>query len=243
MNNKYEEIKLFFKHYWIISIIILFILIIGFFIIRGILHNKELEDERNNSKKDTIYEDKVVKPKTIPLISLPFSKEDIPESLAPMGETIIHDDTPGNIGHSGIDFQWQSNKDVKIVASMDAEIISISINALGSHDIITLRDGWSIEYDGMELVNPELKVGQSIKIGDYLGKPLPEKAPSIGKGIHWQFGYYNKRQNRAYPARCPLIYFDKGSLSIIENIWASVKWPDMKANAPDICSNYYKDKN
>lgn len=242
IKNEDKSIKSFLRRFWWLVLIII-LLILGAFAIRGILHNKQLENEKKGDKKNTIYEQKVVKPKTIALISLPFSTEDASDSLAPMGETIFHSNTPGNIGHSGIDFQWHSNKTVRIIASMDAEIMSISINPLGSHDIITERDGWSIEYDGMALVNTKLKVGQTIKIGDYVGQPLPEKAPATGQGIHWQFGYYDKRQNRAYPAVCPLIYFDKDSLSLIENIWASVIWTEMKANAPDICSNYYKDRN
>lgn len=41
---------------------------------------------------------------------------------------------------------------------------------------------------------------------------------------------------------CPLIYFDQESRTTIENIWADEDCPEMKANAPDICSNYYKDR-
>lgn len=49
-------------------------------------------------------------------------------------------------------------------------------------------------------VNPELKVGQNIKTGDYIGVPYPEAAPATGQGIHWQFGFIiNEKIERIPP--------------------------------------------
>ncbi|MFH1236676.1 MAG: hypothetical protein V1685_07165 [Parcubacteria group bacterium] len=236
--------KSFFKRFrWLVVIFGLLVVAVAAFTVRGIVRDLQSENDRGDFANSNTQEQGVSKPTTAATLVLPFSIEDTPESIAPMGETIIHNNTPNNIGHSGIDFQWHSSREIKILASMDAEIMSIAVNPLGTHDVITERGGWSVEYDGMKLVNPELEVGQSITRGDYMGQPNPEKAPAVGQGFHWQFGYYDKKQNRAYPALCPLIYFNTESVNLIEKIWADTKWLEMKANAPDICSNYYKDKN
>ena len=160
----------------------------------------------------------------------------------PMGETINHNAKSG--GHPGIDFQWHDGDGVKIYSSMDSEVIGIFKDDKGRYDLATKNGGWGVDYVELESVNPQIKVGSRLKIGDWVGIPNhPNNIEDFPKFrmIHWQFGYSDylipgKVQKRL----CPMNYFSQSARILIERLWADTDWPEMKANAPEICSNYYK---
>ncbi|OGJ21420.1 MAG: hypothetical protein A2804_03350 [Candidatus Pacebacteria bacterium RIFCSPHIGHO2_01_FULL_46_10] len=180
-----------------------------------------------------------------PVLELPIDKNGkIPDSIMPMGETINHDAKWG--GHPGIDFQWHDGDDVKIYSSMDSEVIGIFTDDKGRYDLATKNGGWGVDYTELESVNPQLKVGSKLKVGDWVGIPNhPKDSEGFPKYrmIHWQFGYSDylipgKVQKRL----CPLTYFSSSARILIEKIWTDTDWPEMKTNAPEICSNYFKER-
>ena len=180
-----------------------------------------------------------------PILELPIDKKGkIPEQIMPMGETINHEAKSG--GHPGIDFQWYDGDDVKIYASMDSEVTGIfRTEKTGLFDLATRNGKWSVDYTELESVNPLLKIGSIIKVGEFVGVPNHPKNnyddPKF-RMIHWQFGYADKLSGTARIRLCPMIYFSPTAKAMIEQIWAETDWVEMKANAPEICANYYKDR-
>ncbi len=183
------------------------------------------------------------KPANSPVLSLPFSEDDLPDKLAPMGETLFH---PDETGHKGIDFRWYYNETPDIVAVMDAEITAITDSQLtdGAHNIMTENGIWGVTYTDIFTVNPALKVGDFIKKGDYLGTPTRLNFPPdvTFLTMHLQFGYAERRGERVQDSLCPMSYFDEKSRNMIEEIWYSTDWDVLKANAKDICTGYYKNR-
>ncbi|MDD5566702.1 MAG: hypothetical protein PHH01_00750 [Patescibacteria group bacterium] len=185
-----------------------------------------------------------------PVLSLPYDPNDIPSrGLMPMGETLVHSE-PGKGGHPGIDFFWDTAEDVRILASMDAWVVGIkdSGEVPGVKDVLTAWDGWGVDYCSIAILNPDLQVGDMIKKGDYIGlarhpgEYLDENKKPNKKFIHWQFGYAYANQG-VRDRLCPMTYFDSISTAEIEKIWAENETtPENLANAPDICSNYYKNR-
>jgi len=181
-----------------------------------------------------------------PVLELPIDpKGKIPDQIMPMGETINHEIKYG--GHPGIDFQWTDGDGVKIYSSMDSEVIGIfKSSRAGLYDLATKNGGWGVDYTELESVNPELKVGSRLKVGDWVGIP---NHPNDLEGnpkyrmIHWQFGYSDYIiPGKVKDRLCPLTYFSESARNLIEKIWIDTDWPEMKANAPEICSNYFKGK-
>lgn len=180
-----------------------------------------------------------------PVLELPIDKNGkIPDSIMPMGETINHEAKYG--GHSGIDFQWRDGDGVKIYSSMDSEVIGIFKDEVGRYELATRNGRWGVDYTEMEEINPQIKVGSKLKLGDWVGTPNHPKDlvedPKY-RMIHWQFGY----SDNIFPGKvkdrlCPLTFFSSSARIMIEKIWADTDWPEMKANAPEICSNYFKNR-
>jgi len=147
-------------------------------------------------------------------------------------------------GHPGIDFQWHDGDGVKIYSSIDSEVIGIFTDDNGRYDLATKNGGWGVDYTELESVNPQLKIGSKLKVGDWVGIPNhPKDSEGFPKYrmIHWQFGYSDyiipsKVQKRL----CPLTYFSPSDRILLEKIWTDTDWPEMKTNAPEICSNYFK---
>ena len=180
-----------------------------------------------------------------PVLELPIDLSGkIPDQIMPMGETINHEARSG--GHPGIDFQWHDGDGVNIYASMDSEIIGIFTDDKGRFELATRNGKWGVDYTELESLNPQLRVGSTLKIGDWVGAPNhPKEIQSDPKYrmIHWQFGYSDFLIPGTVRIRlCPLNYFSPSARTLIEKIWADTNWPEMKANAPEICSKDYKMK-
>lgn len=134
--------------------------------------------------------------------------------------------------------KWHNGDGVKIYSSIDSEVIGIFKDKNGRYDLATKNGGWGVDYMELESVNPDLKVG------DWVGIPNhPKDIVDFPKFrmVHWQFGYSDyiipgKVQKRL----CPLTYFSQSARILLEKIWTNTDWPEMKTNAPEICSNYYK---
>lgn len=178
-----------------------------------------------------------------PVIELPIDRSGkIPNQIMPMGETINHDAKSG--GHPGIDFQWHDGDGVKIYSSMDSEVVGIFKDDKGRYDLATRNGKWGVDYTELESVNPQLKTGTKLKVGDWVGIPNhPNDVNDLPRYrmIHWQLGYSdNLFPGKVKDRLCPLTYFSSSARIMIEKIWADTEWPEMKANAPEICSNYYK---
>ncbi|MFA5070309.1 MAG: hypothetical protein WC528_03425 [Patescibacteria group bacterium] len=250
MNN---EKKSYIKRFWWLGLILI-VLIVGFVYgwITG--HRASRLDNENKAAAENETgeppEIQIVRPTSTPVLSLPFAASDAPDALIPMGETIFHADAA--LGHPGLDFQWNTNKEIRIIASLDAAIVDIRDTVSNATVMVVTKtdDGWGVDYCGLDATNPNLKVGDKVKIGDFIGWPNNEGKGKNGqdyKNIHWQFGYYDVAQKdlsiaAVEPRLCPMIYFDSASKILIEKIWAETNSPEMKANAPEICSGGYEDK-
>lgn len=182
-----------------------------------------------------------------PTLYLPYStSSNAASTMTPMGETIYHPKPQNPYGHPGIDFQWENPSEVpNIISSMDGTVVAINDNSShsGTYDVITTNGKWGVDYAELGSVKSGLKVGDTIKVGDEIGTPQHPSSitdqPNF-RMIHWQFGYSNNSSGVG-TRLCPLSYFSTSAKTSIESLWASVNAPELKANAPDICSGDYAD--
>lgn len=176
-------------------------------------------------------------------MSLPFDKQDPPYGLIPMGETVYHPKPQNPIGHPGIDFQWDHK--APILAAVGGTIIGIEKGEswVNLWDVRVRNGQYQISYTELESYNPELAVGEEIKVGTFIGYP---QRPDVFtdkleyRMFHWEFGYYTGGK---YPERlCPMNYFDAEARIILENIWTNYDW-EYKREFPNICSGGFENKN
>ena len=239
--------------WWLIVILGIVLTVFLSAAIFGHLHDKELKaqklnemySQKNYSEEPEIPEEQQIEKTPYPILSLPFSPEDLPDSMVPMGETIAHPDPPNPGGHPGIDFQWY-NRTVKILASMDGIVYAIVDNGNNHSFDFSIKNGsWGVDC-GLSYVNPDIKVGQQIKRGDFIGyasghptAELRAKEPNF-RMIHWQFGYARLEPGTVERRLCPMNYFDNTSRQLLENFWATIPNDDtFKSQFPYICSGYY----
>ena len=193
----------------------------------------------NSAPTETTVED------VPPTLYLPFSASTLPDSMTPMGETIYHPKPQNPQGHPGIDYQWSNpSQTISILASMDGEVTAIEENTyhIETYDLSTRNGRYRTTYTEMEAVNPSLKVGDQVKVGDLIGNPQHPSTitdqPNF-RMIHWEFGLHSESNPFWGDRLCPMTYFAASAKSTIETIWANLSWPELKANAPDICSGDY----
>ena len=198
-----------------------------------------LNSENNNKLCREMYPD-IFWAREKPVLSLPFDEN--AKNLIPMGETI----TRNGFVNSGIDFNWE--KEVKILASFDGEIIYLSqrtadqVNA-GVWDIYIGNGKYGVGYIELGAVNPDIYLGKTVKRGEWLGNSWHNGSNEIPWTMHWEFGYLSKSY---YPGSdwpyldklCPLAYFDDSSIQRIEKIWNETIW-DFKKDFPYICNTIY----
>lgn len=183
---------------------------------------------------------------TRPVLYLPFNFNILPDGLMPMGETINHPKPQNPNGHPGIDFQWNNpTSTISILAAMDGEVTGIIGNDyhVGTYDISTKNGRYRVTYTELESLNPNLKVGDTVKVGDLIGHPQHPASVTDQPNyrmIHWEFGYHSDYNAFWGDRLCPMTYFEASAKSKIESIWAATNWPEMKAQFPDICSGDYK---
>lgn len=172
------------------------------------------------------------------LLRAPFDLDDPPTRLLPMGEKVYHPDSPS--GHPGIDLQWD-HPDARILSSADGKITSIT-------PVFDKWDKWEIDietwpyvirYKELETYDQNLRVGQHVKAGDYLGTVANPKAHNVEGAyqIHWEFASLSLIRDRF----CPMTYFDDAPKASIEAAWAATTW-EYKSQYPDVCSGDYANK-
>ncbi len=168
------------------------------------------------------------------VLHVPYEFSDPPSNLIPMGETIFHPKPRAPQGHPGIDFQW--NHVTNIIASADGTISSITQTPdhFNNWDIEVSSWPYAVRYKELEDYDSTLKVGSSIKTGQFLGHPM-HGHPNAAIQIHWEFASTSSLRDRF----CPITYFDDASRQSIESIWVKSTW-QYKSQFPDICSGDYK---
>lgn len=173
------------------------------------------------------------------IIGLPFSNQNVPYELMPMGETINHPKPANPKGHPGIDFFWHEK--VQILSSTDGVVGDIEPNqAWGGWDIGITTGNYTIGYTEMEDYNRNLSIGMKIKKGDFIGYPMVSQGTDF-RMIHWQFGYYTENHDAIIPGYrlCPMKYFDNTSRESVLKIPIS---SDMiNAGFNEVCSGDYKE--
>lgn len=166
-------------------------------------------------------------------ISLPFSETDTPFQMMPMGETIEHPDPPNPGGHPGIDFMWQ--KSIDIIASVDGTISKIqeAPNHKNTWDVFIATDEFYVGYTTLAKVDDKIKVGTKVTAGQKVGE-----SGFFGHSmIHWEFGIDTGEGRMRI---CPMKYLTDASRQRIVDLWASVKWSEMKSKFPHICNYAYR---
>ncbi len=169
-------------------------------------------------------------------MTFPFTEENSPESLGPMGETITHPKPQHPRGHPGIDFQWDGSASKQLIASASGVVVTIKNGFYpNTWDLYIVSGCYRIGYGVLGSVAPSLSEGSTVQKGDFIGSPA--HSPGTGadmSGFHWEFGYNNVRS--LYPFRiCPMTYFDDSSVQRIEAIWATSTF-ERKDLFPHICS-------
>ena len=203
-------------------------------------------------------------------ITIPFDPEDPVEGIMPMGETIEHPEHEIVGGHPGIDFQWYNHTDgrPKIFVSAAGVISVVAPEEDGALAVTILHDDFKVVTDIGEktyytLYGPvdsdfEFKVGDRIESGGFLGYVYdypdtdnPKLPPNVYM-IHWEFGILQTWISKTGPPPegwihrnrlCPMIYFDKESKDLLEEIWSSPDSYGHKDQFPYLCNNVYHGKN
>lgn len=188
------------------------------------------------------------------VLALPFSEIDIPDykpdTMIPLGETVSHGDGEA---HTGIDFHW--TKKVPVIAVSDGIVTFIVKGESRPISAGAKKDTWDVgvktgkylnTYTELDELNPELKIGDKIQKGAFIGYPWHQYSVEQDfildrYKIHWNFGYDEGGQYPE-PRLCPMSYFDAGSKQLIEKIWNENNW-EYKNQFPDICTGIYKESN
>jgi murein DD-endopeptidase MepM/ murein hydrolase activator NlpD len=173
------------------------------------------------------------------VIALPFSQDQPPKSIIPMGETVDHPNAP--LGHPGIDFQWDYPAAVLASADGTVETIKSTKDDNGiTNWAVEVRNGkYKLSYVELESYEQSLKKGAKVKTGDKIGiayKPFPDKEH---RNLHWELGY----SFAIGEPLCPLTYFNSESKKRIEDLWNRLgpAYRDYKA-FPDLCSGGFKNR-
>lgn len=169
-------------------------------------------------------------------ISLPYSQDNPPDTILPMGETIYHPEPQNPGGHPGIDFIWKQK--VPITASAPGIVTDIipSEGHSGLWDVGIRSGKYLISYTALSDYNHNLKKNSMINHNDFIGYPN-NQGNNPNYMTHWNFGIYN--HNPIYPQRlCPVAYFDAASKKSIELSWQNTAW-EYKNQFPKICNGIY----
>ncbi len=188
--------------------------------------DSEIPNGGNEIKKEEVQE-KII-------ISLPYAPSQPTMSIVPMGETLFHPKPQNPEGHPGIDFQWNLSKPIDIIACIEGEVISAMKTPSHNKWDVSIKTGdYVIVYAELETIDSKITQGAKVVLGQRIGEP--GKFNGNHYNMHWELRLGSYRI-------CPMSYFDPESKVRIEKGWVDTEEPRIKRNAPDICSNYYKDK-
>ncbi|MQF65457.1 hypothetical protein FIM04_05020, partial [SAR202 cluster bacterium AC-409-J13_OGT_754m] len=178
-----------------------------------------------------------------PVLSLPFTIDQEPPGMMPMGETILHPVTINNPnGHPGIDFQWPYR--AEIVSATNGEVLEIRTSAMASKQqgsilyyVAVMSGDFVVTYDILDiyLFNPDLVVGSKIETGQVMGYPNP-----AGEGewnsIHWAFGKWFPGSEEPNPEgivekfridyMCAVPYFSEAERVRLFRLWDAAQYPN-----------------
>ena len=193
-----------------------------------------------------------------PFLKLPFTTDDEPQWILPMGETILHErEAPW--GHPGIDFQWD-HKPQPLTAAAAGEVASIDINNnYGGFDISVFTGKFVVTYHVFELyvLNPNIAVGSQVTTGQAIGYPGDVSDEDDYHSTHWAFGTWEKLpepittheggvRNFITDYLCPFPYFTDSEQARLSRIWKEAQFPqdkrllNAKEQFPDLCNGPYK---
>ena len=171
--------------------------------------------------------------------TLPFTAENNPQSIIPLGEKEVHN---FGIGHGGIDFQWDHS--VPLIAVMDGRVSVRKNEDIGepTWDVNLTGQGFTVIYLELQRDQPVVKDGAYVKKGDFIGYPHGHYFSDSGGHTNYQVQWelrYDTFFPWVYPL-CPLTYFDSEARSRIEKLWASFDdGSEFRRKYPDICSGGY----
>ena len=188
-----------------------------------------------------------------PIFKLPFTTDDEPQLILPMGETILHDPP---WGHPGIDFMWD-HKPRPLIAAAAGEVGSITVNNVyGGFDIAVFTGEFVVTYHVFEPyeLNPDIDVGSQVTAGQAIGYPLDVSDEDDFHSTHWAFGTLEKLSEPITTPEgdvrdfithylCPFPFFTDSERARLSRIWEEAKYPgggNEKQQFPDLCNGPYK---
>ena len=188
-----------------------------------------------------------------PIFKLPFTTDDEPQLILPMGETILHDPP---WGHPGIDFMWD-HKPAPLIAAAAGEVGSITVNNVyGGFDIAVFTGEFVVTYHVFELygLNPNIDVGSQVTASQAIGYPLDVSDEDDFHSTHWAFGTWEKLSEPITTPEgdvrdfitdylCPIPFFTDSERARLSRIWEEAKYPgggNEKQQFPDLCNGPYK---
>ncbi len=166
-------------------------------------------------------------------LSLPFDKNDPPNMLIPMGETLEHPKPDNPKGHPGIDFLWQNEtggRNAKIYTSLDGEVAAVWPSE-GKWDITIKSGKWAIQYGHVVNLDSNIKEGNKVKVGDLIAE---------SENMHWAFGYVQSFEPKYPDYLCPINYFSEEDQKLLLSIPIMEKHKE--AGFTEFCSGDYKEE-
>ena len=197
-----------------------------------------------------------------PVLILPFTTEQEPPGMMPMGETILHPATPDNPnGHPGIDFQWNFRAEIIVAINGEvAEIRTAEPHGLLLYTILVISGDFVVTYDVVDIYsfNPDLDVGSKVVSGQVLGYVEPSAFGDEWRSTHWAFGKWRPGSDEPNPEGvvekfrvdwlCPVPYFSEAERLRLFRLWDAAMYPnaggfegaELKKRFPDVCNGPLK---
>jgi len=176
----------------------------------------------------------------VPIMILPFSSENEPKGIIPIGETTRH---PNDMyGHVGLDFQFDYQPPLIAVADgIVVDIISYDESPSGTGDVFDVAigfEGFMAIYSGLAAVSNEISIDGKVIKGQIIGYPYPVGPPENGWHMtHWEFGQY--QGGRTFTRLCPVPYFTVQEQDRLKSIW-QIAYYDEKDKFPDLCNGIWR---
>jgi hypothetical protein len=180
-------------------------------------------------------------------LALPYSSDELPYGIAPMGET---DEHPVPNGHPGIDFQW--TYPAKLYASIDGTVTDIyetEENGTNQWNVYIQNGKYITRYKELGDYNRDLSIGDKIRIGDFVGTAHDSGHRNLSADtgeilghyqVHWEFGY-TKILFAPASRLCPTPYLNQEEADALEELFQEVGYK-YEGRFPLLCNGVYEVK-
>lgn len=202
---------------WLILILLVPVVVIGFGFIQkkssGVRPNFDFSNKTTKDPEDLCLTNEIYEEvgDNAPVLSLPFDPDDY--STKHWGMVPFCANLRSGSVHGGMDFELKANS--KIYAATDGEVEKAYVGKEeGSGEILGVRgDGFTLGYSGLK--NLQVKVGDSIKKGDYIANAV--RIPHGEHHLHLDISINKVSQ-------CLLKYMDDEFLAAFKEMFAEANY-------------------